>query len=278
MSRAWRSTAAVPLTSKGLISSASVMQLGERARLARQRQDPVGGVDDGAFLGDEVEPVAQWVHEQDVVAHEGRDRPARVVGHVENDGGPVVGAPGVVDPAGRSARPRRRRRGTPAASSVTRRPGPGARPRPGARAACAASRRRPRTPAAGSWPARSCPRAAPCAGPRAAPRGARRRRGTPGDAARSTRWSESGVSGDTKVRCIVDAHVSRSNSGSCPPSAPCGTRTAVGPGHALEDFAGHRPGAGPAMVSGLAKGVWVKWTVWRSGRFSASTPGRRLKW
>ena len=31
-------------------------------------------------------------------------------------------------------------------------------------------------------------------------------------------------------------------------------------------------------VSGLANGVWVKWTVWRSGRFSASTPGRRLRW
>ena len=69
MSRAWRSTAAVPVTSKGLISSASGCSSANAPASRDRARTPSVVLTMRPFLGHQVEPVAQRVHEEDVVAH-----------------------------------------------------------------------------------------------------------------------------------------------------------------------------------------------------------------
>ena len=72
------------------------LQLVVRAGLGRQAQQAVAAVDGRAFLGDEVEPVADRVHEQHVVALHRRDRAREVVALVEQDRRPVARRPAIV--------------------------------------------------------------------------------------------------------------------------------------------------------------------------------------
>jgi len=72
-------------------------ELVERTRFSRKCEHPVALVDERTLLRHEVEPVPHRVHQQHVIAGEGRERPGVVILDVEHDRRPIRCSPAFVD-------------------------------------------------------------------------------------------------------------------------------------------------------------------------------------
>ena len=95
-SASW-STAAVPATSNGGVRSAAAPSRSHAPASGERASTAVALVDQRALGRDQVEAVADRVHEQHVGPAQQRDRPREVVLHVEHDRLPSVGAEPLVD-------------------------------------------------------------------------------------------------------------------------------------------------------------------------------------
>ena len=244
------------------------------AGLGREREHRVALVHERALGRDEVEPVADRVHEQHVGPAQQRDRPGEVVVDVEHDRLPAVGAPPVVDRRATVAldlaRGRRRSPGTPVARRRRRRPrtrpargAPGARRagrrRRGTRAGCSSTARRGR-------PGRS-PR-----GPHDRPRARASAAAHSGDAAAARMSSGSDASGDDERRRLEVGERAGRRCGSRRPTAGVWNPQARWAARPSSSSCAAASGSAPSHTGG-ANGVWLKCTHARSGRVVAQ-PGR----